>query len=143
MPDNVKIGGGYISYKNSFRETVLSEAQVEGALAKIQGNRLAPSRETHRQHVASFKARSDPNTNRKCPKCGSNMVLRTTKRGENAGKQFWGCSAFPKCKAYRISLNCVGPAAFDPKRMVRGRPQARSRVLCSRHGYWCYVAELY
>ncbi len=26
------------------------------------------------------------------------MVLRTARRGDNAGKQFWGCSEFPKCR---------------------------------------------
>lgn len=33
-----------------------------------------------------------------CPKCGAEMVLRTAKKGEKIGKQFWGCSAFPKCR---------------------------------------------
>ena len=33
-----------------------------------------------------------------CPRCGSMLVLRTAKKGTNAGKQFWGCSAFPKCR---------------------------------------------
>ena len=33
-----------------------------------------------------------------CPLCGKAMVLRTTKSGKNAGKQFWGCSAYPGCK---------------------------------------------
>ena len=32
-----------------------------------------------------------------CPKCGSSMVMRTTKRGKNIGNQFWGCSTFPDC----------------------------------------------
>ncbi|WP_232209291.1 hypothetical protein ACN2MM_06290 [Alkalilimnicola ehrlichii MLHE-1] len=27
------------------------------------------------------------------------MVLRTAKRGANAGNQFWGCSGYPKCRA--------------------------------------------
>jgi len=34
-----------------------------------------------------------------CPKCDAPMVLRTAKKGTNAGKQFWGCSMFPKCRA--------------------------------------------
>jgi hypothetical protein len=34
-----------------------------------------------------------------CPKCGSKMVLRTAKSGNNAGNQFWGCSAFPRCRS--------------------------------------------
>ena len=34
----------------------------------------------------------------KCPKCGANLVLRTARRGERAGKQFYGCSNYPKCR---------------------------------------------
>jgi hypothetical protein len=33
-----------------------------------------------------------------CPKCNSPMVLRTSKKGPDIGKQFWGCSRFPRCK---------------------------------------------
>ena len=33
-----------------------------------------------------------------CPQCGEAMVLRTAKTGANAGKQFWGCSAYPECR---------------------------------------------
>jgi len=33
-----------------------------------------------------------------CPKCESEMVLRTAKKGANIGSQFWGCSAYPACR---------------------------------------------
>ena len=33
-----------------------------------------------------------------CPRCGEKLVLRIAKKGENAGNEFWGCSAFPKCR---------------------------------------------
>ena len=33
-----------------------------------------------------------------CPKCGSEMVLRTAKKGRYAGQKFWGCSAYPGCR---------------------------------------------
>lgn len=33
-----------------------------------------------------------------CPQCGAELVLRTAKKGSNAGNKFWGCSSFPKCK---------------------------------------------
>lgn len=36
-----------------------------------------------------------------CPKCGSEMVRRTAKKGANAGNQFWGCSRFPSCTGIR------------------------------------------
>jgi hypothetical protein len=34
----------------------------------------------------------------RCPKCGSEMVLRTAKSGTNQGGQFWGCSRYPQCR---------------------------------------------
>ena len=33
-----------------------------------------------------------------CPKCGNKLVLRKAKRGANAGRNFYGCSNYPKCK---------------------------------------------
>ena len=33
-----------------------------------------------------------------CPICQSQMVLRTARHGRYAGKQFHGCSQYPKCK---------------------------------------------
>ena len=33
-----------------------------------------------------------------CPVCKSPMVLRTARKGANAGSKFWGCSQFPKCR---------------------------------------------
>lgn len=34
----------------------------------------------------------------KCPKCNGDLILRTASRGANLGKQFYGCSNYPKCK---------------------------------------------
>lgn len=33
-----------------------------------------------------------------CQKCGSPMVKRIAKKGANQGKEFYGCSNFPKCR---------------------------------------------
>jgi restriction system protein len=33
-----------------------------------------------------------------CPVCGRTMLLRTAQRGANAGRKFWGCSAYPSCR---------------------------------------------
>lgn len=35
---------------------------------------------------------------KKCPRCSSPLVLRTAKKGPNAGQEFYGCSNFPKCR---------------------------------------------
>lgn len=37
----------------------------------------------------------------KCPRCGAALVLRTASKGVNAGKQFYGCANFPKCRFMR------------------------------------------
>lgn len=36
-----------------------------------------------------------------CPRCGSSLVLRTAKKGKNVGKDFFGCSNYPKCRYTR------------------------------------------
>ncbi|MCR4679778.1 MAG: topoisomerase DNA-binding C4 zinc finger domain-containing protein [Lachnospiraceae bacterium] len=36
-----------------------------------------------------------------CPMCGAPMILRTAKKGENKGGQFYGCSKYPKCRGIR------------------------------------------
>ena len=33
-----------------------------------------------------------------CPRCGAPMLKRTAKKGNNAGKQFYGCTNYPKCR---------------------------------------------
>ncbi len=33
-----------------------------------------------------------------CPRCGNALVLRTATKGDRAGKRFYGCSSFPKCR---------------------------------------------
>jgi hypothetical protein len=33
-----------------------------------------------------------------CPKCGSQMVVRSVKKGEHKGKQFYLCSTYPECR---------------------------------------------
>jgi HJR/Mrr/RecB family endonuclease len=37
-------------------------------------------------------------TRKFCPKCEAEMVPRTAQKGYNAGKSFWGCSRFPRCR---------------------------------------------
>ena len=36
-----------------------------------------------------------------CPKCGKPMIKRIAKKGINAGKEFWSCSAYPNCDGTR------------------------------------------
>ncbi len=59
------------------------------------------TRETKREHLASLQERHSSTTI--CPKCGSGLVLRTIKKGEKTGQQFYGCTKFPACRFMRAS----------------------------------------
>jgi hypothetical protein len=98
MPANVTQGRGFIRYIKSFKQPVFTEAEVEALVQALQRGRRPPGLATHREHVQNLKRRNDPTAERKCPKCGSALLIRTVKSGPNAGQQFWGCSAFPKCR---------------------------------------------
>jgi ssDNA-binding Zn-finger/Zn-ribbon topoisomerase 1 len=30
--------------------------------------------------------------------CGSELVIRAAKKGNNPGREFWACSKFPQCR---------------------------------------------
>ncbi|MCK7596467.1 NERD domain-containing protein [Microbulbifer sp. CAU 1566] len=98
MPANVTKAGGYIRYIKSFKTLALTEEDFEAVIHRVQSRRLASTRQTHRQHVEHLRARNSPEAEWLCPKCGSQMIKRTSTRGKNEGSQFWGCSAFPACR---------------------------------------------
>lgn len=43
---------------------------------------------------AARQAVQQPDSPGKCPRCGAGLILRTAKKGINAGSQFWSCGAF-------------------------------------------------
>ncbi|MBS4696781.1 NERD domain-containing protein [Aeromonas allosaccharophila] len=126
MPDNV-MNRGLIRYIKGKTTPVLTPAEVTRVIDTIQRGRLAANWQTHKQHVAQLRTRHcevphPPSSvaampvvnqvvnaaptiteqltkpNPLCPRCGNQMVLRTAKRGDNKGNQFWGCSGYPKCR---------------------------------------------
>jgi restriction system protein len=101
MPENVTYGIGYIKYVKSKTQQVFSELEVLEIKLKIIDMRLPRSLETNRKHVQNVKniVRGKENKDTPaCPRCGGSMVWREVKKGPNAGKKFWGCSRFPRCK---------------------------------------------
>ncbi|MGL6152650.1 MAG: NERD domain-containing protein [Aeromonas sobria] len=126
MPENV-MNRGLIRYIKGNTIQVLTPAEVTRVIDTIQRGRLAANWQTHKQHVAQLKARhsevphpplpvttmpvvnpvinasptiTEPATKQtpRCPRCGNLMVLRTAKRGDNRGNQFWGCIGYPTCR---------------------------------------------
>lgn len=102
MPENVTQGSRYIKFIKSKTDTVLSENQVQEIVEKITSGRLERSFKTNREHVQNVKKKLHHKKHgTDCPKCGSEMILRTAKQGVNAGQQFYGCSRYPKCRGTR------------------------------------------
>lgn len=67
---------------------------------KIQHiNNIKSNHQTFEEEV-NIRNKVDLNngTNKQCPKCGAQLILRTAKKGNNAGQQFYGCSNYPKCR---------------------------------------------
>jgi hypothetical protein len=116
LPENVVYAGGYIRYIKARREVILSQAAVETVTAQIKQLRLQRGFTTNRQHVNHLRqkkapsppaapavvppvrASTTPQSRKQCPKCGGTMVLRTARKGQNAGNQFWGCATYPACR---------------------------------------------
>lgn len=100
MPDNVTYARDCLGYIKQFTQPVISDAEYRQLIEVINEVKLKRGIVTdlkHRQHVKDLVAIKE--NVKQCLRCGSEMVLRETNRGENKGKQFWGCSAFPKCRS--------------------------------------------
>jgi restriction system protein len=65
------------------------------SISLIDGKELAGLIEEVQKNPKVTPSREDKKI---CPKCGSEMVLRTARKGKYAGQKFWGCSNFPKCR---------------------------------------------
>jgi restriction system protein len=49
-----------------------------------------------------------------CPQCSAPMSRRMARSGSNVGKEFWGCSTYPKCKGTRL-IEELTPAVTAPE----------------------------
>ena len=94
MPSNV-LTTGLRSHVRSYRHALLSDADIRRIMQRIQS--LKDDRSlNHRSHMQSLRERHSSTAT--CPKCGSNLVKRTAKKGVNPGSVFLGCSGFPRCR---------------------------------------------
>lgn len=111
-------------------ETVLDENQIQDIFAKLSQltnvdqakkqahidsiqNRFKEkevNKSTPAQKSMQEKEKIQDNVleNMVCPKCGAKLVRRIAKKGANAGNEFWGCSAFPKCRYIKNTESANG-----------------------------------
>lgn len=100
MPNNVTYERGCLDYIKQFVQPVFSGSEYSQTIEAINEVKLKKSVATdlkHRKHVKELL--TSKNHIKQCSRCSSEMIERETKRGENKGKRFWGCSSFPKCRA--------------------------------------------
>jgi len=88
--------GGYVVTSGQFTADSIKFAG-ENRIQLIDGGRLKRIISNTHIPLNNTKQQSEP----LCPKCGSKMVIRTAKKGSRAGKQFCGCSKYPKCRGTR------------------------------------------
>ncbi|MDZ7660381.1 nuclease-related domain-containing protein [Fodinibius sp.] len=94
LPDNV-IKSRPGKYIKQFKDRVLSPEEVDRVVREIEYY-VSESSLTTKDHVQSLRERHNSST--VCPKCGSNLVERTAKKGPNAGSKFLGCENYPQCR---------------------------------------------
>jgi restriction system protein len=60
---------------------------------------LVTSVQAGKENVSKVEPESAPaRAFPQCQRCGKKMVLRTARRGSQAGGTFWGCPSYPACK---------------------------------------------
>jgi four helix bundle suffix protein len=68
-----------------------------GYSERLAAARIAERQKKDRTDLSDRTGQSDK-TLPVCPLCGKPMALRTARKGQNTGSQFWGCSGYPECK---------------------------------------------
>ncbi len=123
IPEGVFIQSRYISHIQSFQTPVFSKEEVADILQQIESGRLKRGFKTNRQHVRQLKTRhtaaskktlSETPSQKACPACAAEMVLRTAKRKRGQPVNF------------RI---CVPPAYIGASSPILWRPR-RCRPTC-------------
>ncbi len=79
---------------NSYPDTLTQEQIEEIYLCLLPLTNV--DEETKQQHIHDINTMV--NGVGVCPRCGGKLVLRLAKSGANAGKYFFGCSNYPKCR---------------------------------------------
>jgi restriction system protein len=94
LPSNV-IRSGLGSHIKQYKNHLLSPEEIDRILNQL--NKLASNSSlSNKEHIKSLHERHSSKT--VCPRCGSNLVVRTVKVGTRAGSKFLGCEKYPQCR---------------------------------------------
>ena len=110
MPDNVVRPRGLLKFIKAHKRVVFTPGEMENIIESIEHARFSKTFKTRKEHVDNLKSRKNKESkgsaqykseNLICPQCGNTLVIRTAKRGQNIGNQFYGCKSYPKCRYTR------------------------------------------
>lgn len=82
------------------RENKMLQAQIQNQLVEFRQvggfteNMTAERLESRRNQASTSGAPE-------CPICGKPMLRRMQKKGQKQGREFWGCSDYPRCNGFR------------------------------------------
>ena len=98
----------------TFTRESIAEAQGQPPLELVNGEVLLGlikqvQGQTAPAQNALAAVNDDVPTSPSCPKCCEPMQKRTARSGANAGSQFWGCPAYPRCRGTRPLKELVTP----------------------------------
>ena len=79
------------------RPDILSAEDIDRLYALLDQMRQVDAA-VKQQHIDTINEKYKAPDRKTCPRCGSELVLRTIKKGERAGSQFYGCANYPKCR---------------------------------------------
>jgi ssDNA-binding Zn-finger/Zn-ribbon topoisomerase 1 len=80
----------HVSVQRSYSQSEL-KSKVS---AYLSGNQIRNEQPTQEKEASP-----------RCPKCGSEMVVKTAKQGERKGKNFWACPKYPNCEGAIINID--------------------------------------
>ncbi len=86
----------------SDRIQLVDGPQLAELIRECQGpSQPHPGQQRPTFSASSSRASSPPVPSPRCPSCGSEMILRTARKGPHAGSRFWGCPKYPACRGTR------------------------------------------
>ena len=97
LPSNV-MNIGLRRYIKNFKNPILSIEDVNH-FSNVLKILKSESTLTKKDHIKSLHHRHTSTTT--YPRCGGNLILRTTRKGPNIGSKFWRCDNYPRCRFSR------------------------------------------
>lgn len=79
----------------------MTKARIDAGKNQSSQNTQSTPRTQNSQSSQSSQTTQNSQSVPLCPKCGKPMLRRMQKKGQQQGREFWGCSDYPNCNGTR------------------------------------------